>query len=996
MSIKTLCKVSGVVLAGLVLAMPLTSYAQTAIIEKERGAATIYVDAKAPATVLRAATDLQSHLKQITDVELPISSDLAGLKGYVIYLGDTPIARKQGIDVKQLPSDGYRILSNKNWMIIAGKDYGGPPMTGFQNPFRLNESYNSEYKFGAFGDAGTMFGVYHFLEQYCGVRWYMPGPLGTVIQRKNKIVVPALNVKKAPHYPQRHAYYGFMDRSNDDTLWYRRAGYGSPAPVQVMHSFGFFFHKYKDTNPEFFALIDGKRDFTNLSSVDGDGNYNLSDPGLLQAAINEANKYFDENPGQTIFPLCPPDGMTRISEDPVSQAQIDMSQGPGGQYSNYVWGFVNKVAKGIQKTHPDKFVGCFAYERYSKPPTNIDKLEPNVVLVITKMRAAYPKGTVKQDVREKIAAWKKKASTIYCWEYYCNPLFNPNWRGYPMFFSKLLQEDLQWLKDTSRGEFIEAESFTPDQYGTAPEKIKINYPGVDHLLLYLTARLLWNPDLDVKATLGEYYKLFYGPAEKPMREFWEAVEDNWNQKGWQSSPTQVYNTAIITKLLASLKEAKAKTSPDSIYGQRIELISSEFSPAAKIAQRLGKLVKPAIDVPAVSAPPAEGNPLPTLATSSPVLPFLDRGGSSATPATNAQVGWDADNLYVDVRCYEPNMDKLKVSATKRDSGVPPIWDDDCVEIFVAPDAAAPEKGVHYIINAAGTLFDSKTNGILGQEDTNWNGNAKVLVQRETGRWVVRVSIPWTDLGLENVKAGHKISGNFYRTRYAGEELVESGWAPMREASYYSPQDFGTLTLQDKAPAAAALANPTVIQPTNNQEYGSGAALQGLYYEGGVPNVGLFLGHANPSPRGDRVLVKFDLKSLLETGDKIEKVELVFGILSVTGPKAERDLNIRYFAQPVGALDADVLGSEDTENLTTVKAVHAEGFALTNLNGTPFVPHRVDVTALVKGAVAKGQTSMTFRWQDVLAEQELSVVKEVGVGLSENGSGGLPSLVISMK
>ncbi|MCQ4188892.1 DUF4838 domain-containing protein, partial [Methylocystis sp. NLS-7] len=37
---------------------------------------------------------------------------------------------------------------------------------------------------------------------------------------------------------------------------------------------------------------------------------------------------------------------------------------------------------------------------------------------------------------------------------------------------------------------------------------------------YLRGRLMWNPDEDVEALLDDFYGKFFGPAEKPMRDYW--------------------------------------------------------------------------------------------------------------------------------------------------------------------------------------------------------------------------------------------------------------------------------------------------------------------------------------------------------------------------------------------------------------------------------------------------------------------------------------------
>lgn len=977
MSRKPLIFILGVAALGCQFSAPRYVLAQvqpSTVIEQGKATATIYLDANAAEATKRASTELQLHLQEMTGVTVPITSDLKETKGYVIYLGDNDFARKKGIVTSKMKSDGYRILSNPNWLIIAGKDYVGPIMSGFANPWRLNETYSPQLKISIFGDAGTMFGVYNFLERY-GVRWYMPGKLGTVVPKLNKIVVPKIDVSNAPFYEQRHAYYGFPERSDDQTLWYRRAGFGSPAPIAVNHSFGEFFGKYKDTHPEYFALIDGKRDFTNLGSAEMTGTFNLSDPGLLKQAINDAREFFDKNPEQKIYSLVPNDGYVRMSEDPASQAQLDKTRGFTGEFSNYVWGFIDKVAREVIKTHPDKLIGCIAYSKYQLPPSNIEKLSPNVAVVICKLRATYPDPAGKKRNMEAMANWAKKASTIYNWEYYCNPLFNPGWQGYPMFFTGIVQDELKALKGITKGEFIEAETWLEHNYHTAPDKIKINRPGLESPLLYVTARLLWNPDLDMKKTMDEYYKLFYGPAEKPMRSFWELVESNWNKKGWHTSPNQVYDSGTILKLLGYVKDAQKQAPEGSDYRGRVDLIYSEFSPAGEMAQRLEKIGPTTADVPRLALPQATPS-------EAPLLQMLDRSYQPASPVTNFRVTWDKTNIYVDADCYEPNMDKVKALATKRDSAVPPIWDDDSIEIFISPDAAQPYKCYQYIVNANGTLFDGKYAEKSMTQNQGWNGNAKVDFKKETNRWKFRLTIPWTDLDVNDAAAGRKMLANFYRNRLVSGQVEQYSWAPLKDGNYFSPENFGTLNLVTKQVGITQAELPASIVPVGIENFGSGAPLKGLYSPGGVPNVGIFVGNPNPSVRNDRALFRYNLQPLLEAAGRIEKVDLVFYPESLHGPVRNRTIEVQHFLRSTGTLNEDEVSSPDVEPAGTFEAKSDDMLGFTRHKNLPAVPVRLDVTELVLKDLAAGRISSTFRWRDVLGEKEGNpTLQATGVGLS---------------
>lgn len=751
----------------------------------------IYLAPGAPDSVRLAATELQTVLKTEGLGELPIREQAEAGNEPAIYLGDTAISRRLGL--KHEKPDSFAIRTDNGNLVIAGRDYSGPPMTSFLNPYRLNESYNTKLKIGAFGDAGTLFGVYHFLEKFTGIRWYMPGPLGTVWpEPRTRLEVPDISIEKAPHFEQRHAYYGFFDRSDDDTLWYRRAGYGSPFPVPISHSFAHFFMKYKDTHPEYFALINGERDFTNLSTV-GPGNFDLSNEGFVQQVIKDANQFFKDNPEQKIFPLCPNDGMKKISEDPLSQAQLDPSrEKEGGKFSNYVWGFVNKVAEGIAKEHPDRYVGCFAYEQYCVPPSNIEKLHPNVVVVICKLRRAHFDPAALAETRKRVAGWRAKVDRIYAWEYYCDILLNGGWKGYPVFFPRLVQDDMDALQAVSKGEFIEAESWMPGQYSTDPQSIKINYPALQHPLLYVTARLLWEPELDLKVLLDEYFRLFYGPAEPEMREFWTRAEQAWMAQKAEI-PADFLTPAQMAAMVKLLEQAREKTPIDGVYRRRIDLIYAEFTPATERAQRLAAMEKPVAEIPRFTTPPpasADWTQAPVWATSR-VIKLLDTNFLIAKPPTHLRLGWDQAKLYVAFTCFEPSIGDLIARVDQPDEGS--IWSDDSVEIFIM-QPGRDDQGAHFIVNSKGKLWDARRDATqLAQ--TQWRSHAVAVSHLGTTQWNVLVEIPWSDLGVEGPVPGLKFKANFYRNREIGKPTIQSSWAPLMENTYYSPKDYGTLILE---------------------------------------------------------------------------------------------------------------------------------------------------------------------------------------------------------
>lgn len=82
--------------------------------------------------------------------------------------------------------------------------------------------------------------------------------------------------------------------------------------------------------------------------------------------------------------------------------------------------------------------------------------------------------------------------------------------------------------------------------------------------------------------------------------------------------------------------------------------------------------------------------------------------------TEAWLAYDDNNLYLSVRCIEPNLDKLVTKTTKRDGRV---WQDDSIEFMI--DTNLDRKTYfHFVANAAGVIYDGmKTDKSTGASKT---------------------------------------------------------------------------------------------------------------------------------------------------------------------------------------------------------------------------------------------------------------------------------------
>ena len=415
-------------------------YADITIFNNEHSDATIVLDDNATPNAKYAARELQTYLKKLGNVSIPIHNTPGNKTN--LFIGEGEGTRSASFTTSGLKYDGFKIISKENNIYIFGRDRKEKePLCGYHSPFQKIHMYNKKLDISAFGEAGTLYGVYHFLRKYAGIRWYMPGDIGEVIPSCTQLKISAVNISKSPDFYYRTAYWGLFNNNPEASIWYRRAGFGAPFPVEIIHTF-YTMNKYQETHPEWFALLNGKRDFN--TSCERRGNLCLSQKGLLDAFVKEARDCFDAHPDMKIFSVMPNDWFNQICECPECQKQAQYDKPINAKFSNYVWGFVNKVAKEVGKTHPDRLIGCCAYNSYQGIPDNV-KFEPNVVVMFTKAVAwrfddAY-------HYRNDVFAyqWSHITKNFFIWEYYCWDQTNSHLTGLPIFFPKWLETDIRNL-----------------------------------------------------------------------------------------------------------------------------------------------------------------------------------------------------------------------------------------------------------------------------------------------------------------------------------------------------------------------------------------------------------------------------------------------------------------------------------------------------------------------------------------------------------------------
>ena len=584
---------SMIAISLMLLALAGRAYGASGIILVDRGkpTATVIVTKDASRTVRFAARELREYLEKMTGARLPIET-VASAHGRMpeagrsyVLVGQSAYMKELGIRPEALQPDGFVVVATGNCLALVGRDYGGDPMFGMRHPFTLGSTYNRETGISVYGETGTLFAVYHFLESL-GVRWYMPGELGEVVPQRASIAVRPTRVEKAPAFEYRYVYFGPFRSDPEKAKWFKRAGYGARFPVSINHSF-LFFTKYQAAHPEYFALIDGARDLDR--TCQGKGSLCLCEPTTLRQMASDAKRYFREHPWARIYPVMPNDSYQRQCECARCRARADRATNADGGLSDYVWGFVNRVADQVRRDHPGKLIACAAYGTYSAPPKRVGKLAPNVAVMIAKKRHSYWSAAYRERIQDTVERWSKRTGNIYVWEYYnWNDRARKYYRflddwgysllGLPVLFPHVTQHDLRHsLGSGVKGEFIEVDRF--------------GWPGLLHLPIYVTGKLLWDPDRDVDDLLDDYCTRFYGRAAGTMRAFLARSEEIWTEpvpgapavfKG--GAPDRLKGRAYTGEVVDELRGylIKARQEADGVCRDRIDMLIEETSPMLRL------------------------------------------------------------------------------------------------------------------------------------------------------------------------------------------------------------------------------------------------------------------------------------------------------------------------------------------------------------------------------------------------------------------------------
>lgn len=436
-------------------------------------------------TDLKAASELQSYLKEISGVELPMRTDAEPAIASEIVVGYTNRSGAGQFDTDKLGHEGFAIESVGQRIFIAGS-----------------------------GVRGALYGVYTFLEEYLGCRFYASdfekipkSDSVSVKEIKRNEQIPAFEYREIDFVTSRQNDFQPKLKANG---MYNNSDAAYGGKIDYVGGFVHTIEQWmpREQYPQYYGVLEDGTHYTGWGAQPC-----LSNPEVLAFIKNKVRALLEEHPDAKIISVSQPDSGTL--QLPCMCENCKRIYAEEGAYSGAMIRFVNAIANEFAADYPELKIDTLAYHHTRSvcktPPA------PNVIVRFCTIECCFshPLGTCKdvyamngntKTISQDIADWGKVCKNIYVWDYVTNFVesvtFFPN-------FDVLLPNVQFFAKNNVVGVYEEGNFFSET----------CDFP---ELRSYIMAKLLWNPNMSEAQYWGyidEFLRDYYGEGWQHIRAY---------------------------------------------------------------------------------------------------------------------------------------------------------------------------------------------------------------------------------------------------------------------------------------------------------------------------------------------------------------------------------------------------------------------------------------------------------------------------------------------
>lgn len=436
-----------------------------------------------PAYVLKSAEIMQEYLYKLTDSYIPIYHDnypATTLKQ--IAIGGTSCAFDDSHNIV-FSDDEYYIKTVDGNLIVNG------------------------------GKRGVLYGVYEFLENYCGLRFFTKD-CERIIALSEIININDICDRYNPQFEYRdlcdwtawnpdfsvkmHLNGNFVRNLREEDGFSRGLSGGADG---LVHTFEKLLpsQKYYETHPEWFALTEqGERDPSGIC---------YSNEDALNELVKNALSWLDNEKDPTIVSLTINDGNPSFCHC----KKCEKIYKKGGNETDATLDFLNRATKLIKEKYPNVDVDTIAYGKISAPPKFV-KPSKGIIIRSCAFRGAMGLSIDKAaKVNENTSQYVKSLNNalslyekVYLWDY--PYVYSSITTIYPVIHT-LLDNYNFYAKKGIKGVYVNGNT---------------NVGEFTELKVYLISKLLYRPSMrrsEFDRHIREFLQGYYGKGWRYINQF---------------------------------------------------------------------------------------------------------------------------------------------------------------------------------------------------------------------------------------------------------------------------------------------------------------------------------------------------------------------------------------------------------------------------------------------------------------------------------------------
>ena len=350
------------------------------------------------------------------------------------------------------------------------------------------------------GVRGALYGVYTFLEKYCGCLFMtndyerVPRRETLEIDAKDDEEIPVFMSRNAYWYPVRDEVISAKLKINgcSDRVLTKKYGGGVYYAGDFQHTLGYL----AEQCPE------GERAWVQPC---------LSDEKVYQTVLKNVRRKLKECPEAKIMSITQNDGDTGACKCEKCRAVNEREESEMGTMLQ----FVNRIARELKDEYPDVLFDTFAYRFTRKPPKTIMP-EDNVIVRLCSIECCFRHAhedchetpgheEPSEPFSDQLIEWARRTKHLFIWDY------TTDFTNYSTSFMNIpiLRKNVEFFaRNGAEGVFEQGNIFCPNgEFG--------------ELKGYLLARLLWDPYMSEEEYWNEVDRFcdgYYGRGGKYIRE----------------------------------------------------------------------------------------------------------------------------------------------------------------------------------------------------------------------------------------------------------------------------------------------------------------------------------------------------------------------------------------------------------------------------------------------------------------------------------------------